>query len=185
MSVLVTFEPSGISALVAEGTYLIDAARRMGVALGSGCTLGETPCPACLVSVASGADLLSHRSDLEERALEREEFDQSYRLACQVKIQSAGELVVRVSSKRIEAGSAQGGESDVRKKFGELPLTKKLATLLQLEAITMSEALDLAIQKPLSLGTRAIETVLRRASKLRAPVGPAENPVEKPSKNRS
>lgn len=182
MSVLITFEPSGMSALVAEGTYLIDAARRMGVVLGSGCTLGEAPCPACLVSVTVGADLLSQRSDLEERALESAEFDRSYRLACQVKIQSAGELVVQVSSRRVDSGSAQSSGTDVRKKFGELPLDKKLATLLQLEAITMSEALDAAIQKPLSLGTRAIEAIMRRASSLRAPARPMENSAEQSDK---
>ena len=37
MSVSITFEPSGISGVVAEGTYLIDAARRMGAPLGAGC----------------------------------------------------------------------------------------------------------------------------------------------------
>ena len=51
MSVSITFEPSGINGLVAEGTYLIDAARRMGAPLGAGCTAGKGECPACVVSV--------------------------------------------------------------------------------------------------------------------------------------
>ena len=59
MSVSITFEPSGISGLVAEGTYLIDAARRMGAPLGAGCTAGKGECPACVVSVKTGANLLS------------------------------------------------------------------------------------------------------------------------------
>ena len=57
MSVTITFEPSGISGLVAEGTYLIDAARRMGASLGAGCTAGKGECPACVVSIKSGADI--------------------------------------------------------------------------------------------------------------------------------
>jgi uncharacterized 2Fe-2S/4Fe-4S cluster protein (DUF4445 family) len=177
MSVLVTFEPSGISGLVAEGTYLVDAARRMGVVLGGGCTLGEAPCPACLVSVVTGADMLSPRSDVEEKLLESAGLDQSHRLACQVKIQSAGDLVVRVSSKKVDGGSAQGSGTDVRKRFGELPLDQKLATLMQLEAITMSEAIDAVIQKPLSLGTRAFEAILRRTGNLKA--GAVQNSAEK------
>ena len=51
MSVSITFEPSGISGVVAEGTYLIDAARRMGAPLGAGCTAGKGECPACVVSM--------------------------------------------------------------------------------------------------------------------------------------
>ena len=62
MSVSITFEPSGINGLVAEGTYLIDAARRMGAPLGTGCTAGKGECPACVVSVKAGANLLSPRA---------------------------------------------------------------------------------------------------------------------------
>ena len=54
MSVSITFEPSGITGLVAEGTYLIDAARRMGATLGAGCTVGKGECPSCVISVKTG-----------------------------------------------------------------------------------------------------------------------------------
>ena len=69
MSVSITFEPSGISGVVAQGTYLIDAARRMGAPLGAGCTAGKGECPACVVSVKAGADLLSSPSLVEEKQL--------------------------------------------------------------------------------------------------------------------
>ncbi len=77
MSVSITFEPSGISGVVAEGTYLIDAARRMGASLGAGCTAGKGECPACVVSVKSGANLLSLPSVAEEKQLGVEQLDQS------------------------------------------------------------------------------------------------------------
>src|SRR5678816_1359241 len=98
MSVSVTFEPSGISGIVAEGTYLIDAARRMGASLGSGCTAGRGECPACVVSVKTGADLLSTPSAAEEKQLGVEHLDQAYRLACQTKIENHGDVVVMVST---------------------------------------------------------------------------------------
>src|SRR4029079_13951989 len=88
MSVSITFEPSGIGGLVAEGTYLIDAARRMGASLGAGCTAGKGDCPACVVSIKTGAELLSVPSAAEERQLAIEHLDQSYRLACQTKIEN-------------------------------------------------------------------------------------------------
>src|SRR5215218_2704429 len=98
MSVSITFEPSGLSGVVAEGTYLIDAARRMGVSLGSGCTIGKGECPACLISVKAGADLLSSHSAAELKQLDVEDLAQSHRLACQVKLEFPGEVVVMPSA---------------------------------------------------------------------------------------
>lgn len=163
MSVSITFEPSGISGLVAEGTYLIDAARRMGASLGTGCTAGKGECPACVVSVKTGAELLSVPSMAEEKQLGVEHLDQSYRLACQVKLENHGDVVVMVSTVTPRNTTVPGtDEAELRKKFGALPLGKKLATLMQLEAITMSEALDSAIEKPLAFGSKTVGALLDR-----------------------
>src|SRR4026209_2391031 len=99
MSVSITFEPSGINGLVAQGTYLIDAARRMGAPLGAGCTAGKGECPACVVSVKAGAELLSPPSLVEENQLGAGELDQSLRLACQVKIENHGDVVVMAAAR--------------------------------------------------------------------------------------
>jgi ferredoxin len=168
MGVVITFEPSGISGLVAEGTYLIDAAHRMGVPLGSGCARGKVACPACLVTITSGADMLSPRSEVENRLLDGDELDPASRLACQVKIETPGELVVRVSHQKLVDGPKATTTSDFPKRFADLPLNQKIATLLQLEAIAMSEAIDTAIQKPLSLGSRALDAIGRYASRQKA-----------------
>jgi ferredoxin len=162
MSVSITFEPSGINGLVAEGTYLIDAARRMGASLGTGCTAGKGECPACLVSVKSGADLLSPPSAAEERQLGAEQLDQALRLACQVKIENHGEVVVMVAA-RPSRPVETNPETELLKKFGGLPLTKKLATLMQLEVIAMSEAFDTAIEKPLAFGAKTFDAIASRA----------------------
>jgi ferredoxin len=164
MSVLITFEPSGITGVVAEGTYLIDAARRMGAPLGIGCTAGRGECPACTVSVKSGANLLSGPSVAEEKQLGIEQLDQSLRLACHVKIENPGEVVVMVAARPQPRATMPGEtEAELRTKFGALPLGKKIATLLQLEAITMSEAFDSAIEKPLAFGSRTFDSIMNRA----------------------
>ena len=59
-------------------------------------------------------------------------------------------------------------ESELKQKFGTLPLSKKIATLVQLEAITMSEAFDSAIEKPLKFGSKAFDSVVNRARAARA-----------------
>ena len=162
MSVSITFEPSGINGVVAEGTYLIDAARRMGAPLGEGCTVGKGECPACAVSVKSGAALLSLPSLAEEKQLGVEQLDQNLRLACQVKIENPGEVVVMVAARPTRAAPTNS-EADLRTKFGALPLSKKIATLVQLEAITMSEAFDSAIEKPLAYGAKTFDAIANRA----------------------
>jgi len=163
MSVSITFEPSGISGVVAQGTYLIDAARRMGAPLGTGCTAGKGECPACLISVKSGAEVLSPPSMAEENQLGDEQLQQSLRLACQVKLENHGDLVVMVATRPDARPSEADSVAELQKKFGALPLRKKLATLMQFEAITASETFDAAIEKPLAFGSKAFDSIVNRA----------------------
>lgn len=134
----------------------------MGVSLGAGCTIGKGECPSCLVSVKAGANLLSPPSAAEQRQLGDEQLEQSLRLACQVKLESPGEVVVMASAYR-PSGSTRDAASELRKEFGTLPLSQKIAMLLQFEAITMSEAFDSAIEKPLAFGARTMDAFMNRA----------------------
>ena len=163
MSVSITFEPSGLSGVVAEGTYLIDAARRMGVSLGMGCTVGKGACPSCLVAVKSGAGLLSAPSAVELKQLDVEDLAQSHRLACQVKLAFPGEVVVMATARKPgSSGVPRDTASELRRDFGALPLRQKLATLMQLEALTMTEAFDTAIEKPLAFGAKTMDAILSK-----------------------
>jgi Ferredoxin len=172
MNVSVTFEPSGISGLVAQGTYLIDAAKRMGAPLGVGCTRGKGECPACAIEVKSGANLLSSPTNLEAKLLGASGLADSLRLACQTKIEGQGEIVLTVTSYRPkETVPPIDLSADIEKKFGELSLNQKIAALLKFEAITMSQAFDAALQKPLAVGTRAFDSLLARARASKANTG--------------
>lgn len=168
MSVSIIFEPSGISGVVAQGTYIIDAARRMGAPLGAGCTAGKGECPSCVVSITTGAELLSPPSVAEEKQLGAELLEQALRLACQVKIENHGEVVVLVTARPHTHASPSDDQAELRKKFGALPLGKKIATLVQFEAITASEALDSAMEKPLAYGSKAFDSIMNRARATRA-----------------
>lgn len=167
MSVSITFQPSGINGLVAEGTYLIDAARRMGASLGTGCTAGKGECPACVVSIKAGADLLSTPSAVEEKQLGVEHLERSLRLACQVKIENPGEVVVMVAARPQTSTAPVESEADLKRKFSSLPLNKKIATLMQFEALTMSEAFDSAIEKPLAFGSKTFDAIVNKARSAR------------------
>jgi hypothetical protein len=108
------------------------------------------------------AELLSAPSAAEEKQLGIEHLDQKYRLACQVKIENHGEVVVMVSTVTPRPAPVDT-EGELLKKFGTLSLGKKLATLMQLEAVTMSEAFDAAIEKPLAFGTKTFDSLMNRA----------------------
>ncbi|HKZ79255.1 MAG TPA: 2Fe-2S iron-sulfur cluster-binding protein [Pyrinomonadaceae bacterium] len=154
MSVEVTFQPAGISGLVAEGTYLIEAARRMGVRLARDCQ--GPACASCVVYVMSGDSLLSAPTEHETNTLGAQEVAQKQRLACQAIIERDGEIVVQVLPAR------RPDAEDMRKTFGQLPLGQKLITLVQLETITMSEALDEISAKSLSIGEKLTRVFRQR-----------------------
>jgi len=164
MNASITFEPSGISGLVAQGTYLIDAARRMGAPVGASCTAGKGECPNCVISIKSGADQLSMPTNMEGKVLGEGGLADSLRLACQTKIEGHGDIVLMVTTHRSQnAGPSVDLSSEIAKKFGELSLNQKIVALLKFEAITMSEAWDTALQKPLAIGSRAFDSIVSRA----------------------
>jgi uncharacterized 2Fe-2S/4Fe-4S cluster protein (DUF4445 family) len=166
MSVEITFQPTGLSGLVAEGTYLIDAAKRMGVRISAACK-GSAECTACVVSIVAGQLLLSAPTEHERETLGQEALAQGQRLACQTRIERSGELVVGVAPEQDAPEKNQRQVSDFRKDFGELPLDKKLATLIQLEALTMSQAMDAIAAKTLSAGGKVIDLFARKGRNLR------------------
>jgi ferredoxin len=146
MSVEITFQPMGIGGLIAEGTSLIDAGKRMGINVSSACR--ATPdCTACVISIVSGHSLLSNPTEHELKTLGQGKLVLDRRLACQTIVERSGELVVEIIPEE-----KQKDVHDVRATFSELPLDKKLVTLIQLEALMMSEAFDTVVDKTLSFG---------------------------------
>jgi len=162
MAVTVTFEPSGVSGMVATGTYLIDAAKRLGAPVGVGCMRGKGHCATCVVKVMSGSELLSIPGSIEQTFLSQEQLDESLRLVCHAKLEGDGEVVVRVVRQEARAKTIPETD-DLKQHFGNLPLQKKISTLLQFEAITVSEAFNAAIDRPLAFGAKTFDKFTNRA----------------------
>jgi ferredoxin len=154
MSVEVTFLPAGLTGLVAEGTYVLDAARRMGVPLVAECA-GKGDCKTCLVVIVAGDSLLSAPTEAELRIVGLEQLMANQRLACQTRAEKAGELVVEIMTYKKPAENDPA--SDFRKEFASLPLNKKLATLVQLEVATMVEAFDSIADRSASVGEKLLD----------------------------
>ena len=134
LSVAITFEDEGHNGLVAQNTLLWDAAKRMGVGLRADCN-GRGECDACAVSIRQGAELLSPATAAEQKVLGAERLSQAERLACQTRIESAGEIIVRLIP-------IVASESKYQKRLRDLPLTQQVSSLIEIEAIAVTEAVN-------------------------------------------
>jgi len=161
MSVEITFHPVGLSGLVATGTYVLDAAKQMGVRLPVDCK-GPDQCRACLVSILEGESLLSQPTAAELIMFGQSPGSEKQRLACHARIERDGELVVQVMSEKKVSETDQKDAKEVRSTFGELPLDKKLATLVQLEVLTVSAAFDAVVDRSIVVGERFMDFLARQ-----------------------
>jgi len=134
MSVQITFEPDSDSGLVAPGTYIWEAARRLGVSIPTTCR-GRGECDSCAVVIERGADLLSPPTRAEEKMLG--ERLPSERLACQAILERSGDVSVRLAP--LGEGDQQ---SETRSTLRGLPLKEKVGALIELEAETVTGALN-------------------------------------------
>ncbi|HYR75434.1 MAG TPA: 2Fe-2S iron-sulfur cluster-binding protein [Pyrinomonadaceae bacterium] len=156
MSVEIKFEPDGPSGLVAEGTSVVDAARRLGFQIPE-CGMCDGT---CAIRIITGRTLLSDLTDTERQQLSPARLAAGERLACQCKAERGGELVIKLVSKSERTRTAEEKTRDLRKEFSELPFERKMATLIQLETIAMSQALDTIADRSVALGKMIFDTVL-------------------------
>lgn len=140
MSVQITFESDSGSGLVAAGTYILEAAKRLGVTVPAECR-GRGECDSCVVVIVRGAELLAAATSAEEKVLGRERLEhptQAERLACQAIMEKPGEIIVRLPPVREGEQQPSGFANTLR----GLPFKEKVGALIELEAATITEALN-------------------------------------------
>jgi hypothetical protein len=81
----------------------------------------------------------------------------------------------------VQAGTAKETVKDVRKEFGQLPLKRKLATLVELEAVTLIQALDAVINVPIMLGEKVMNVMAGRGRTLEQRARAVHHPAEHPA----
>lgn len=177
MSVDIKFQPDGHHGIIAEGTYLWDAAKRLGVHLPASCE-GRGECDTCAVVVERGATLLSSLTEAERKQLSPERLAAGERLACQAKVERGGELVLRPVPATERAETADETVKDLRKEFRDLPLERKLATLVELEAVTMMQTLNTIANSPFSLVEKMMDFMAGKGRRLSEREREARRPAE-------
>src|ERR1043165_8837447 len=126
-------EGEGGGGSVAEGTYLWDAAKRLGVRLPAECE-GRGQCDTCAVVVEEGATLLSGLTDAERKFLSPERLAAGERLAFQTKVERGGDLVLRPVPPTERAETTEEASKELRAEFRKMPLRQKFTTLAGIEA---------------------------------------------------
>jgi ferredoxin len=155
----------GRTGLIAEGTYLWDAAKRLGVRLPAECA-GRGECDTCAVVIIEGATLLSGLTDAERVRLSPERLASGERLACQAKAERGGSLVLRPVPVTERAETTEETAKDFREEFKRMPLRKKLATLAGLEADIAYETLVRAADIPFEIFGKGLDLLAGRGRKL-------------------
>jgi len=153
----IKFEREGRDGVIAVGTYLIDAAKRFGIAFDGDC-IQNRGVHYCALMVSSGAPNLSPLTTAETEHFEANGRKVNERLACQTKIETPGEIVVMTNKKK-ENTPAEDNSEQYKKEFSELPLEKKIATLVRLEAIALGETFSFIIDSPFKVFDKLMDVM--------------------------
>jgi ferredoxin len=176
----VTFEREGRKGLVATGSYLIDAAGRLGIRFEDVCVQAEGT-HFCSVTIRSGADNLSALTQLETEHFSKNGRKNNERLACQAKIEKPGEVIIMTEEKKEETKSENEESDQYVKDFTELPLEKKIAKLAKLEVIALGETISYVINSPFTVGEKVLDVLAEFGFKKEQRAKEATRPAEGPA----
>lgn len=146
----IKFEREDRDGIVPVGTYISDAARRFGINLETNWESEQfNEENFFVVKITAGGDLLSAPTKIELDYLSPERRGSDERIANQAKIEKAGEIKIMTTKKKeAEKPEDEVKKEQYRKEFEDLPLEKKIASLLELEAIALSETFSFIINSP-------------------------------------
>lgn len=167
------------SGLVAVGSYLFDAARRLGIKVKDECgRQGE--CDSCALKVTQGIELLSAPTVAENKQLGEQRIKDGERLSCQTKLEKAGEVVIMITQKNKENKPETEEEkiNEFRKEFEELPLEKKIASLVELEAIALGDTFSFVLNSPYLIAGKIMDVMAQFGLKLEKEDQEAKRPQE-------
>jgi len=177
----VKFEREKLEGVVAVGTYVIDAAKRFGIHFDDIC-VPESEEHHCSVIISSGIDLLSPLTSAESEYFQKNGRKTNERLACQAKIEKAGEVVIMTEAKAKDAAEEAKSDTDrseeYRKEFAEMPLEKKIANLVQLETIALGETVSFIFNSPFKIADKVLDVMAEFGFKKEEQERQAARPAE-------
>jgi ferredoxin len=165
--------------IVAVGTYLSDAVTRMGSSFDGPCGQDPENPHRCSVHIVEGGEYLSHPTQAERDYLAIPGVSLDERLACQVRLERPGRVVVMTKEKKKEAETQTEDHTEsFKKEFAEMPLEKKIASLVQLEALALGETISFVINSPFALAGKVMDVMAEFGFKMEKESKEAKRPEE-------
>lgn len=147
----IRMQNEGVDGLVALGTYLSDAVKRFGFRFEKNCDYSINV-HFCRLVVSSGIDNLSDLTATETEHFSENGRRPNERLACEAKIIRSGEIVIMTDpQKKEEEKKSEAPKAKFQQEFDELPLDQKIANLVRMEAVTLSETVSYVINSPMKV----------------------------------
>ena len=172
----IRFEREDRDGVVAVRTYLIDAARRLGVRLDSTCQ-PEKKIHSCAVAITKGAEDLSSITKAETEHFALNGRRNNERLACEARIEKPGEIVIMTKEKAQEP-KAEAKTNPLQDEFAGLPLEQKIANLVKMEAVTLGETFSFVVSSPLKVFEKVEDVIAEFGVKLENEARKAARPDE-------
>jgi ferredoxin len=170
------FEPENIVGVVAVGSYLIDAAKRLGVKIETECDR-QGKCDSCACLIKKGGELLSEPTKLELEHLSELRRKKGERLACQSKLEKYGEIIaMSTAAKKVEPTPTLFEQ--FKKEFAGLPLQEKISQILELESLTLSDSFSAVLNLPYTIGEKVRDMMAEVGMKMEEEAKKAKTPDE-------
>lgn len=145
----IKFVREEVEGVVAVGTYLIDAIKRIGVFNFESCDRANG-IHHCKVIVSLGIGLLSKLTEAETEHFTSNGRRTNERLACEAKIERPGEINI-MTEKAKTAPRQEPVKDKFQAEFEALPLDQKISKLFKMEAVTIGETINYVIESPLEV----------------------------------
>lgn len=175
----IRFERENREGIVAVGSYLVDAMKRLGIRLEGECA-PEQGFHFCSVEITKGAENLSPLTSTETELFSYTGRRNNERLACQTKIEKPGEIVVMTQEKQEKKEETKKADKSeqYKKEFVDMPLEKKIASLVQLEAITLGETFSFILNSPFKVLEKVSDVMAEFGMDLERKAKEAARPAE-------
>lgn len=154
----VHFVNEGLTGLSAVGSYLNDVARRFGVRIKKRCDAEHY----CVVRITAGQSVLSHRTEIENKYFGSARNMAEFRLMCQARIEKEGEVAIMTGDKRLAAAAESKKKNlneEYKKAFEQMPLEKKIANLVDLEAMALGDTVSYVLNSPFKVFEKMVDTM--------------------------
>ena len=173
----IRFEREGVDGIVAVGSYLIDTVKRFGVKIEGECE-PENGIHTCAVVVTKGSDNLSPLTGIETEHFERHGRRSNERLAHEAKIIKPGEVTIMTDQKKEESKKAEPAKDRFQEEFEALPLEKKIASLLRMEAVTLGETFAYVVNSPMKVVEKVGDVIAEFGMKIENEARKEARPAE-------